>query len=75
MDLVVRRQDAGKEYGIVLVPEGLIEFIPEVHYWRLLFIHCNLRFLHKYEVDADASFLLIACAFCLFLSCARAHAA
>ena len=21
----------GKEYGVILVPEGLIEFIPEVH--------------------------------------------
>jgi len=29
-DLVCRRSEAGKEYGIVLVPEGLIEFIPEM---------------------------------------------
>jgi len=29
-DIVCKRSDRGKEYGVVLVPEGLIEFIPEV---------------------------------------------
>ena len=29
-DLIANRFKAGKEYGVVLVPEGLIEFIPEV---------------------------------------------
>jgi pyrophosphate--fructose-6-phosphate 1-phosphotransferase len=29
LDLVVARAEAGKNYGIVLVPEGLIEFVPE----------------------------------------------
>jgi len=29
-DLVCRRAEAGKNYGIVLIPEGLIEFIPEM---------------------------------------------
>jgi len=29
-DLVVQRSEAGKDYGIVLIPEGLIEFIPEM---------------------------------------------
>jgi pyrophosphate--fructose-6-phosphate 1-phosphotransferase len=28
-DLILRRVQAGRDYGIVLVPEGLIEFIPE----------------------------------------------
>ncbi len=28
-DLVIRRKEAGKEYGVILVPEGLIEFMPE----------------------------------------------
>lgn len=28
-DLICRRKEAGKEYGVILVPEGLIEFIPE----------------------------------------------
>lgn len=27
---VVRRAEAGKSYGLVLVPEGLLEFVPEV---------------------------------------------
>ncbi len=29
-DLITKRAKAGKNYGIVLVPEGLIEFIPEM---------------------------------------------
>jgi diphosphate-dependent phosphofructokinase len=28
-DLIIRRKAAGKEYGVILLPEGLIEFIPE----------------------------------------------
>jgi diphosphate-dependent phosphofructokinase len=28
-DLVVERSKAGKDYGVILLPEGLIEFIPE----------------------------------------------
>jgi pyrophosphate--fructose-6-phosphate 1-phosphotransferase len=30
IDLIKKRADAGKFYGIILIPEGLIEFIPEV---------------------------------------------
>jgi pyrophosphate--fructose-6-phosphate 1-phosphotransferase len=29
-DLIVQRKEKGKEYGVILVPEGLIEFIPEL---------------------------------------------
>lgn len=29
-DLVCARSKAGKEYGVILIPEGLIEFIPEI---------------------------------------------
>jgi pyrophosphate--fructose-6-phosphate 1-phosphotransferase len=29
-DLVCKRKEAGKEYGVILIPEGLIEFIPEM---------------------------------------------
>lgn len=29
-DLVVKRSEMGKNYGVVLIPEGLIEFIPEI---------------------------------------------
>ena len=29
-DLVCRRYEAKKEYGIILIPEGLIEFIPDI---------------------------------------------
>lgn len=30
-DLIQQRLDVGKHYGIILLPEGLIEFIPEVN--------------------------------------------
>jgi len=29
-DIIVKRAELGKDYGIILVPEGLIEFIPEL---------------------------------------------
>lgn len=29
-DIIVKRAELGKNYGIILVPEGLIEFIPEM---------------------------------------------
>lgn len=30
VNLIERRKEAGKGYGVILVPEGLIEFIPEI---------------------------------------------
>lgn len=30
-DLIMRRYELGKEYGVVLIPEGLIEFVPELN--------------------------------------------
>lgn len=30
-DLIEMRYAAGKEYGVILLPEGLIEFVPELH--------------------------------------------
>ena len=30
VDIIVKRANAGKNFGIVIVPEGLIEFIPEM---------------------------------------------
>lgn len=30
-DLIASRAAAGKEYGVILIPEGVIEFIPEVN--------------------------------------------
>lgn len=29
-DVIIKRSKAGKNYGVVLIPEGLIEFIPEM---------------------------------------------
>jgi len=30
-EIIVERANLGKNYGVIIVPEGLIEFIPEVH--------------------------------------------
>ncbi|MDR1523499.1 MAG: diphosphate--fructose-6-phosphate 1-phosphotransferase [Endomicrobium sp.] len=30
VDVIVKRSKAGKDFGIILVPEGVIEFIPEI---------------------------------------------
>jgi len=30
-DLISMRAEQGKNYGVILIPEGLIEFIPEIH--------------------------------------------
>lgn len=29
-DLIINRSQAGKNYGVILIPEGLIEFIPDI---------------------------------------------
>lgn len=29
-DIIQKRSENGKDYGIILVPEGLIEFVPEM---------------------------------------------
>ena len=29
-DIIVKRASLGKNYGVILVPEGLVEFIPEM---------------------------------------------
>lgn len=39
-DVICKRSEAGKDYGIILIPEGLIEFIPEI---RLLIKEINLH--------------------------------
>jgi pyrophosphate--fructose-6-phosphate 1-phosphotransferase len=32
-DLVMQRSKVGKDYGVILVPEGLVEFVPELTKW------------------------------------------
>lgn len=44
-DIVNKRSKRGKEYGVILVPEGLIEFIPEV---KVLITEINEILAHEY---------------------------
>jgi len=53
-DVIEMRSKAGKEYGVILVPEGLIEFIPEI---ASLIQELNV-ILNK--VDPPSSYALIA---------------
>lgn len=46
VDVIVRRADAKKKFGVVLVPEGLIEFIPEM---KELIVKLNDVLAHNEE--------------------------
>lgn len=48
VDMIMQRHQMGKDFGVVLVPEGLIEFIPEV---KLLIEELNHYLAHKEKVD------------------------
>ena len=50
-DIIVRRADAGKNFGIAVVPEGLIEFIPEMKA-----MIANLNDIMA-ELESDPSFV------------------
>ena len=49
-DIICRRHDRGKDYGVILVPEGLIEFIPEV---RVLISEINEILAKDFEGDIE----------------------
>lgn len=48
VDIICKRASLGKNYGIILVPEGLIEFIPEV---GVLITELNEILSREYEGD------------------------
>ncbi|GAB4190994.1 MAG: diphosphate--fructose-6-phosphate 1-phosphotransferase [Simkaniaceae bacterium] len=48
VELIVKRAEQGKNYGVILIPEGLIEFIPEMGEL--------IQDLNKILADADESF-------------------
>lgn len=50
VDLVMKRAEDGKNYGIVLIPEGLIEFIPEMN---ILIQELNDLAAQKKELPID----------------------
>lgn len=45
-DIIADRAKNGKNYGLVLIPEGLIEFIPENN---VLFDHLNNKLLPNWS--------------------------
>ena len=47
-DIICKRAIRGKNYGVVLVPEGLIEFIPEV---KLLIKEINEILSKPFEIN------------------------
>ena len=49
-DIICARSDAGKEYGVFLVPEGLIEFIPEI---KVLISEINEILSEKFKGDLN----------------------
>lgn len=49
-DIIQKRYEKGKNYGVVLVPEGLIEFIPEV---AVLIKEINEILAHEFSGDIN----------------------
>jgi diphosphate-dependent phosphofructokinase len=37
-DIICKRAELGYNYGVILIPEGLIDFIPEVHLTIMLML-------------------------------------
>lgn len=52
VDLIIARADSGKNYGVILIPEGLIEFIPEIR--QLIFELNQLFAKHSNEIESLA---------------------
>ena len=52
---VIRRRhaEAGRDYGVVLIPEGIIEFIPE---FGKLISEINDILVHEFAVECGRSF-------------------
>ncbi|MEA3500805.1 MAG: diphosphate--fructose-6-phosphate 1-phosphotransferase [Candidatus Marinimicrobia bacterium] len=48
-DVIVKRSDAGKDFGVVIIPEGLIEFIPDMK--KLIATLNNLLEENKVEFE------------------------
>jgi pyrophosphate--fructose-6-phosphate 1-phosphotransferase len=63
-DLIVKRAESGKNYGIVLIPEGLIEFIPEMsvlikelnHYLSIESPISHMQILSKLTASSQSCF-------------------
>ena len=47
-DIIVQRWKRGKNYGVIIVPEGLVEFIPEM---GTLIAEINEIVSHQFEGD------------------------
>ena len=56
VSLISERKEKGKEYGIVLIPEGLIEFIPE---FKSLIESCNALLARETEPQKVVSQLSV----------------
>jgi diphosphate-dependent phosphofructokinase len=53
-DIICKRSRKGKEYGVILIPEGLIEFVPEV---KVLIQEINEILAHPFEGEIEAHVL------------------
>ena len=50
VDMVIKRSEKGKDYGVVLIPEGLIDFIPS---FKLLNDELNSLIAHNNNLNAQ----------------------
>ncbi len=49
-DMICERASSGKDYGVLLIPEGLVEFIPEI---KMLIEELNICLIGKASVDVQ----------------------
>lgn len=49
-DMICRRAEAGKNYGVIVVPEGLLQFVPE---FQPFFADLN-KLVHERKAEMDA---------------------
>ena len=47
-DIICKRSEAGYNYGVILIPEGLIDFIPEVY------MRQQKLYFFRYRVEVEA---------------------
>ena len=50
-DIICKRAELGYNYGVILIPEGLIDFIPEVCHTLLSLVFLSLRLVPKAPLD------------------------
>jgi pyrophosphate--fructose-6-phosphate 1-phosphotransferase len=58
-DAIVRRAAAGKNYGVIVIPEGILEFINEIEIFIIKLNTIIARYNRNHDVDFHTSFPIL----------------